>query len=62
MVMFGTGCRVGELGALTWDDIDFNENIIKIRKTLHYKIYESGKCEYHINKAKTRAGERYSNA
>jgi len=58
MVMFGTGCRVGELGALTWDDIDFNENIIKIRKTLHYKIYESGKCEYHINRAKTRAGER----
>lgn len=35
MAMFG-GLRRGELIALTWDDIDFNTNIIKITKSTAY--------------------------
>ena len=57
-VMLGTGCRIGEVSALCWGDIDFNENIIKIRRTLHYKTSENGKCEYHMNSTKTKSGER----
>ncbi len=30
----GTGCRLGELLALSWDDIDFDQNIIHIRHGL----------------------------
>lgn len=42
--LFLTGCRKGEVQALTWKDIDFNNNYISIYKTLsvktsdHYKI------------------------
>lgn len=33
-----TGCRKGEMLALTWDDIDFNKNEIIINKTLYEEI------------------------
>lgn len=33
-----TGCRKGEMFALTWNDIDFNNNIISINKTLNEEI------------------------
>ncbi len=38
--LFHTGCRKGEMLALTWDDVDFNNNIITINKTLYYKHKE----------------------
>ena len=37
---FYTGCRKGEILALTWDDIDFEKNDIYINKTLYTKIKE----------------------
>lgn len=36
-VLFGTGIRIGECLCLTWDSIDFERNVIRIDKTLHYK-------------------------
>lgn len=32
--MIATGCRVGEVCALRWSDIDFKKNLIKINKTV----------------------------
>lgn len=32
-----TGLRLGELLALTWEDVDFAKNIININKSLYYK-------------------------
>lgn len=30
----GTGMRIGEIRALQWEDIDFDEKIIRVRHTL----------------------------
>ena len=35
---FYTGCRRGEIQALTWNDIDFNKNEIIINKTLYEEV------------------------
>ena len=35
MFLYYTGCRIGEVLALTWNDIDFKSNEIKINKTLY---------------------------
>lgn len=35
---FYTGCRKGEIFALTWNDINFNTNMILINKTLNEEI------------------------
>lgn len=53
MVLFWTGCRVGELEALTLKDIDFDAHSIEINKTFHLI---SGKEV--VTSPKTAAGER----
>ena len=47
-----TGLRKGELLALQWQDINFNENIIKVTKSLYYE----GGCN--IKSPKTESGNR----
>jgi len=32
--LLGTGCRIGEMLALTWDDVDLDNGVIHIRKNL----------------------------
>lgn len=59
VVFLGTGCRVGELVGLTWDDVDTTNNMIKIDHNLIYRPQEgSGKCEMHITTPKTSSGIR----
>ena len=55
LIQLFMGLRIGEVLALTIDDIDFENNIIKINKTL--TVDENGKiiCK---NKTKTDAGLR----
>lgn len=58
-VMLWTGMRVGEVTCLQWDDLDFENNIINVDKTLVY--YSKGKglsLKYAINTTKTEAGTR----
>ena len=57
-VFLGTGLRVGECFALTWDDIDFKNRMIIVNKTLTYKVASSGNAELHISPTKTTAGTR----
>lgn len=58
-VMSWTGMRVGEVAGLKWDDIDFEENIIHIRRTLvYYKDTDTGKMERRLNTTKTPASFR----
>ena len=57
-VFLGTGCRVGEIVGLRWEDCDFDNNTISINHNLVYRQQESGKCEFHVTTPKTKSGTR----
>ena len=58
-IMLGTGCRIGEIIGLTWNDCDFDNDIISINHSLNYRPNEyTGKIEYKISTPKTKSGER----
>lgn len=57
-LLLGTGCRVGEALALTWDDIDFAKNVININHAVAYTKNDDGHYGYYIKRPKTKAGNR----
>ncbi len=57
-VMINTGLRVGEVTGLTWNDIDFENNIISMNRTLVYYKHEDGKNRFSVNTPKTKSGYR----
>lgn len=59
-VLFGTGCRIGEVIGLRWCDISLKEGTININHSLTYgPVFDKGyKCEYQISLPKTQAGIR----
>lgn len=56
--MLGTGCRIGEILGLRWEDCDFEQNIISINHTLIYRKFTDEPCHYAITTPKTKSGER----
>ncbi|WP_338021875.1 site-specific integrase [Amphibacillus cookii] len=52
MVLFYGGLRKGEALALTWNDIDFDNNIIDINKTVYHGRITSPKNESSVRKIK----------
>lgn len=58
-VLIGTGCRVGEIVGLRWQDCDFQNRLININHNLIYRPDENtGKCCYHITTPKTKNAVR----
>lgn len=59
-VGFGTGMRIGEILALTWGDIDFDNNLIHVNKTLYHYIDRINRLgtTVVINSPKTKASIR----
>lgn len=57
IVLFGTGLRVGEATALTWDCVDFRNNEIKVCRAIGY-VRENGHAKQIIKTPKTAAGTR----
>ena len=59
-VMFGTGCRIGEVIGLRWDDADMDNGIITIDHDVTYypRSDKNYKCEYELALPKTEAGIR----
>jgi integrase len=54
-----TGLRMGELCALTWDDIDFDKMEINIKKTLLYAKLDNDTCKkFHLHPPKTKTSNR----
>ena len=52
-----TGCRINELLALTWQDIDFQNEIIHVRRSLSYKKVD-GEYKFILKEPKTKNGVR----
>lgn len=54
-----TGLRIGELSALTWDDIDFEKNTLSVNKTLLYqKDYHTGEYGFRCQPPKSNTSNR----
>ena len=60
IVMFGTGCRVGEIIGLRWEDVDFDNRMISINHNVTYspRVDNSNKSEFRVSLPKTKAGIR----
>ena len=59
LVAINTGLRPGELFALTENDLDFKNAIIKVRKTLLYTKFDGdSKKEFHLGEPKTQTSIR----
>jgi len=56
--LLGTGCRVGEMLGLRWEDIKWSDNLISINHNLIYRLQDSGKVEFHVTTPKTRNSVR----
>lgn len=59
-VMFGTGCRIGEVIGLRWEDIDCEKKSISINHSVSYypRREKTYKCEFRVSEPKTQAGIR----
>lgn len=61
ILILGTGLRIGEALALTWSDIDFENQILSVNRTqIEYCIHNNGETTYHreYSSPKTKAGKR----
>ncbi|WP_270330428.1 tyrosine-type recombinase/integrase [Lapidilactobacillus dextrinicus] len=56
LFLIGTGCRIGEAMALTEDDIDFDNQLLNVDKSLQYHDLKID--EFYLDTTKTEAGER----
>ena len=58
-IFLGTGCRIGEVLGLRWEDIDYEKRIISINHNLtYYPVGEDRASENHISTPKTEVGMR----
>jgi len=63
VTMLYTGMRIGEVGGLRWEDVDFVNNFISVNHTVVYYCHRAdkakhGKQKWGANKPKTAAGMR----
>ncbi len=60
-VLLGTGCRIGEVIGLRWEDLDFEKRVISINHSVVYYALEGAetrKSVFHVSLPKTAAGIR----
>ena len=60
-VLLGTGCRIGEIVGLRWEDIDWDKRLININHSVTYYAREGTKkrtSEFRVSLPKTEAGIR----
>ncbi|MFQ9716219.1 MAG: tyrosine-type recombinase/integrase [Blautia sp.] len=59
-VLLGTGCRIGEVIGLRWEDVDMEKRLIDINHSVTYypRKTDTTKCEFGVSLPKTEAGIR----
>lgn len=59
-VLLGTGCRIGEVIGLRWEDIDMEKRLIDVNHSVTYyaRKTDTRKCEFAVSLPKTEAGIR----
>lgn len=57
LLSFYTGLRIGELCALRWSDIDFEKNILTVRRTVQ-RIRTGNSTKLHVDVPKSRSSQR----
>lgn len=57
-VLLGTGCRVGEVIGLRWEDVDLKNRSINVNHTVSYYARTDGKSTFAVSRPKTEAGIR----
>lgn len=59
-VLLGTGCRIGEVVGLRWEDVDLEKRTININHQMTYypRREDTYKCEFKVSLPKTDAGIR----
>lgn len=59
MLALATGLRIGELTALTWNDIDFDNHLLEVNRTLLYqKTYGEDENTYQVQTPKSEHSKR----
>lgn len=54
-----TGMRIGELAALRWEDVDLENRLIHVKRTLVYQKYDTDTCKtFHFELPKTKTSYR----
>ena len=56
--LLGTGCRVGEMLGLRWEDVFWNDGYISIDHSLIYRQQDDGTCRFRVTTTKTRNSDR----
>lgn len=57
-IMANTGMRVREITGLRWEDIDLDNGMIEVNRTLVYYNHAENGCHFSIHTPKTNAGRR----
>jgi len=56
--LLGTGCRIGEMLGLRWEDIYWNDGIISINHSLIYRLQDDGTVKFRVTTTKTKNSNR----
>ncbi len=56
--LLGTGCRIGEMLGLRWEDIFWEEGIISINHSLIYRLQDDGTVRFRVTTTKTKNSNR----
>ncbi len=56
--LLGTGCRIGEMLGLRWQDVFWNDGYISINHSLIYRLQDDGTVKFRVTTTKTKNSNR----